>query len=78
MTLDSDRTASQAATRLAGLSVAVTMLVAALVVHSGDPFPRKELALVYAIPFITLIFTGAGDIGIDRMIRYRKKKSIFS
>jgi putative oxidoreductase len=56
------------ATRLAAIPVVFTMLVAAFVVHAGDPWSRKELALLYALPFATLIFTGAGRFAADRYV----------
>ena len=55
-------------TRVAAMPLVVTMLVAALIVHGDDPFQKKEFALVYALPFLTLIFTGAGKYSIDGAI----------
>ncbi len=47
-------------TRLAVIPLVFTMLVAVLLVHADDPFQKKEFAMVYAIPFVTLFFTGGG------------------
>jgi len=55
-------------TRFAAIPVVITLLVAALVVHADDPFQKKEFALVYAIPFLVLIFTGPGRFSIDRLM----------
>lgn len=52
-------------TRLAAIPLIITMLVAAFVVHSDDPWAKKELALLYAVPFLTLVFTGAGKFSFD-------------
>ena len=52
-------------TRLAAIPVVTTMMVAAFVIHAEDPFAKQEFALLYAIPFLTLIFTGPGNISID-------------
>lgn len=52
-------------TRAAAIPLLVTMVVAAFVIHGDDPFQKKEFALLYAIPFLTLIFTGAGKYSID-------------
>ena len=76
------------ATRLAAVSVVITMAVAAFVAHGGDPwtleaafklfmaeettFPvSKEPAMLYLIPFLALVFTGAGRFSIDALIRRR-------
>ena len=58
-------------TRFAAVPLLVTMLVAAFVVHAGDPWAKKELALLYAIPFLTLIFTGGGRFALERVIRVK-------
>ncbi len=55
-------------TRFSVIPLMSTMLVAFFIVHSEDPFRRKELALVYLIPFITIFFTGAGKYSIDYYI----------
>ena len=47
-------------TRLAAVPLAFTMIVAAFVVHGGDPLAKKELALLYLTIFATLGCTGAG------------------
>ena len=58
------------ATRLASIPLVVTMLVAAFVVHSDDPWAKKELALLYAAPFLTLVFTGPGKFSFDAGSRW--------
>lgn len=57
------------ATRLAAIPLIITMLVAAFVIHGDDPWRKKELALLYLIPFLTLVFTGPGRISLDATIR---------
>lgn len=57
-----------AATRAACVPLIITMLVAAFIVHGDDPWTRKEFAIVYALPFTALLFTGPGAFSIDRMI----------
>jgi putative oxidoreductase len=47
-------------TRLAAIPIIFTMLVAVTFVHTNDPWGKKEFALLYAIPLITLILTGGG------------------
>lgn len=63
-------------TRFAAAAVVFTMGVAAFVVHANDPWTMgegksKEPALLFLIPFLTLIFTGAGKFSIDALIARR-------
>lgn len=69
------------ATRLAAVPTAITMAVAAFVVHANDPWTMgggasKEPALLYLIPFLALIFTGPGRLSIDAWIagRWRSRR----
>ena len=55
------------ATRLAAVPLIITMLVAVLIVHADDPFAKKEFALLYLAPFITLMLTGPGKFSIDEL-----------
>lgn len=59
-------------TRLASVPFLVTMLVAAFVVHADDPWGKKEFALLYAIPALSLVFTGGGRFSLDHLIRKRR------
>ena len=61
-------------TRLAVLPPLITMLVAALVVHSGDPWGDKELAVLYASIFSVLLITGAGNLSLDGSHRERRSR----
>lgn len=53
------------ATRLAAIPVVFTMSVAAFLVHGGDPWQKKELAVLYGLVFLALVFTGAGRYSVD-------------
>jgi putative oxidoreductase len=53
-------------TRPALILSAITMAVAAFVAHDGDPFKQKELALLYLVVSVALIFTGPGKYAIDK------------
>ena len=53
-------------TRLSAIPVAITMAVAAFVVHSEAPIQKKELALIYFIIFTAIAFLGPGRLSIDR------------
>ena len=70
------------ATRFAAAPVVFAMGVAAFVVHKSDPWTMgagasKEPALLFLIPFLALIFTGAGRFSIDHLIlsRWRARRA---
>lgn len=52
-----------------------TMIIAVFVVHSADPFEKRELALIYLSVYLLLITFGAGRFSIDHMIEKRKRAS---
>jgi len=56
------------ATRWAAIPLIITMLVAAFMIHWDDPFGKKEFALLYLIPFVVLLITGAGRYSIDKLL----------
>lgn len=65
------------ATRVAVLPLVFTMVVAAFIVHGGDPFfmavgAAKEPALIYLCAFGLLVFTGPGCFSVDTMLIQRK------
>jgi len=55
-------------TRIAIIPLIITMLTAAFVIHWDDPFSKKEFALLYAIPFLAMVFIGPGKYSIDSKI----------
>ncbi len=55
-------------TRFALVPLIVTMAVAAFVIHGGDPFGKREMALLYLFPYIALFFTGAGRLSLDEFL----------
>jgi putative oxidoreductase len=56
-------------TRLASIPLVFAMVVAAFVVHANDPWPRPELAMLYAVAFLALMTTGGGRIALDTLRR---------
>jgi putative oxidoreductase len=60
-------------TRFAAAPIVTLLLVAAFVVHADDPWGKKEFALIYCVPFLTLIFTGAGRYSLDSL--FLRKRS---
>lgn len=52
-------------TRLALIPLIITMLVAILHAHAGDPFSRWEKPLLYLIAYLGLLLAGAGWFSLD-------------
>lgn len=59
------------ATRLALIPLIVTMVVAVFVVHMPDGFSKQELAGLYLLVFVFLLFSGAGRFSVDSLIGKR-------
>jgi putative oxidoreductase len=53
-------------TRWAALPAAITMAIAAFIVHEADPFEKKELALLYLTFFVVILMVGPGKYSIDK------------
>jgi putative oxidoreductase len=53
-------------TRLAAIPTAITMAVAAFMIHSADPIGTKEKALLFLFAFVVIALTGAGKHSVDR------------
>jgi putative oxidoreductase len=60
-------------TRFAALTLAITMAVAAFVIHGEDPFGKKELALLYFGAYVALIVMGGGRIALDAVIKWKRR-----
>lgn len=63
------------ATRAASVPLIITMLVAAFVIHADDPWQKKEFAIMYLIPFTTLLLTGGGRYSVDEKLAVRANKA---
>lgn len=55
-------------TRLAAIPLIITMLVAVLHIHSGDPFARKEMGIHYLLAYVFLFMTGSGKYSLDYIL----------
>lgn len=55
-------------TRLAAVPLIITMTVAAFIAHAGDPFGRKETALLYLLVYLLLLITGSRRYSLDRLL----------
>jgi putative oxidoreductase len=62
-------------TRLATLPVLVFFLVAALVHHAADPWPKRELPVLYFTAFLAILVQGAGRYSLDAWLARRKERS---
>lgn len=60
------------ATRLAAIPPAITMFIAGFMIHAADPWVKKELAFLYLVMFMTLVFTGPGRLSLDAVVWKRK------
>lgn len=60
-------------TRVAAVPPLATMLVAAFLVHAGDPWAKRELALLYAVTYLTLLLAGGGRFALERVVRIQLK-----
>ena len=57
--------------RLALIPIIFAMGIALFVVHHGQPFAAKELALIYFVIFVLLYNMGAGAYSLDNIIAKR-------
>ena len=55
-------------TRLACFPIIILLLVIIFKVGHADFFGKDEMAALYLIPFIALLFSGPGKISIDNLI----------
>ena len=53
----------------------ITMAVAGLIVHGGDPFQKKETSLLYLSVYLMLFAFGPGKFSVDYMIGRRKENN---
>ena len=53
-------------TKWAAIPSAITMFVAAFIVHAKDDLATKEHALLFFIAFVVILLTGAGKYSIDK------------
>jgi putative oxidoreductase len=56
-------------TRISTVPILIFLGVAAFIQHAHDPWMKRELPLLFAVPFLALLFTGAGRFSLDALIR---------
>lgn len=57
-----------ALTTIASFLILFTMTVASLVAHAGDPFARREMALLYLFIALCFMLKGAGRYSVDKLL----------
>ncbi len=55
-------------TRLALIPLMVTMIIVVSIIHVNDPIAKKELALLYLLPYIALFLLGSGRFSMDAFL----------
>lgn len=55
-------------TRLAAIPLIIAMATAAFIHHAADPLNVKELALLYLVVYVCLLFTGSGKYAVDKKL----------
>ena len=62
-------------TRPAAAALVSTMLVAFFLAHAGDPFGDREMAFIYGVGFLALLFAGGGRYSLDAVF-FREKRPL--
>ncbi len=52
-------------TKWASIPPAITMLVAAFIIHADDPWSKKEFPLLYFFGYLALFLLGSGKYSLD-------------
>lgn len=60
-------------TKIAAIPAAITMFVAAFVVHFNDPIETKEKALLYFFAFFVILLAGSGKFSVDGYFKSKSK-----
>ena len=61
-------------TRLATVPILIFLSVAAFVQHLHDPWSKKELPLLYLVPFLALLLAGGGRFSLDAFLGARQSR----
>lgn len=55
-------------TRFIAVPLAITMMMAAFVAHAGDPFSKKEHAVMFLLTYVVILIAGPGKYSADQKI----------
>ena len=61
-------------TRFAIIPLITTMAVAVIIAHAHDPFPDREMAVMYLAIFVGILIYGPGRYSLDCYFRMNKKE----
>ena len=53
-------------TRISAIPVILTMAIAAFVIHAGDPWTKKEMAVLYLVGYLAIALLGSGKYAIQQ------------
>jgi len=56
-------------TRWFAIPLAITMFIAAFVVHLSHPWAKKEMAIIYLLMYLALIISGSGKYSVDHKLK---------
>jgi len=61
--------------RIATLPLIIMFLTIILIIQANDPWEKIEFAVVYLVPFVTILLTGPGKYSLDNLIfKWRKSE----
>jgi putative oxidoreductase len=64
-------------TRWAVVPILIFFAVALFIQHAADPWAKKEMVILYALPFLVLLLAGPGRLSVDAaMERGRLKRTM--
>lgn len=55
--------------RWTAIPPAITMLIAAFIIHANDPFGKQELPLLYFLGYLCIIILGSGQYSLDAVLK---------
>lgn len=61
------------ATRLSAFGILTVTLSGFFIVHGNDPWPVRDVPLMYSLAFMLILFTGPGTISLDQLISRKLK-----
>lgn len=63
-------------TRLSAVPLVITMIVGVFIIHGGDPWAKKELAVIYLVGFTLIFFSGGGKYSLQKLFKISSNSRI--
>lgn len=57
-------------TRLSAIPPIIFFAVAGFIQHADDPWPKRELPFLFAVPFLALLLMGPGRFSLDALFGF--------